>query len=140
MTSLGKKRLLHRWMVSLGIYYAKMLETREDGFYVFDLLDGIKTSHAGFSYGPTQDIAIAFHIESSEKQAWSAQPMSMLDNGALAFVSTCLDRQASWKTMYGPMFFSSDAHTRTAIDIANFSWEKLAIDLDLAGEMAVWTV
>lgn len=129
MTMREKTKILVKWMDKIGVFYATLDFIAEDDYYAIDLLDRTRTSYAGFCYSGKDNLVI-FKTPVSEKFA-SWFPDITIKQAAREIVQV-LDNQSKWSFCDGDIFFSSSPG-RHWIDLHNFSWERIAIDLDLHG-------
>jgi len=128
MTMHEKTKILVKWMNKIGVFYATLDFIAEDDYYTIDLLDSTRTSYAGFCYSGKGTL-VAFKMPFSEKVA-SWFPDVTIKQAAREIVQT-LDDQSKWCFGDGDIFFSSSGPGRLWIDLHNFSWEQVAINLDL---------
>ena len=138
MKKTEKKRLLKKWMKRFGICYVTINTSRakDGGYCVFDFLDKTMTSLVGFCYGGIHNL-VAFPFSYEEMQKWHPH-LSASDSHALSFIVDCLDNKKSWTFEDGTFFFFCTMHhSRLAIDLAGFSWETMAINLDLTDESSI---
>lgn len=128
---LGEKaKILAKWLNKSGVFYATLDFIAEDDYYAIDLLDRTRTSYAGFCYSG-RDTLVTFEMPFSEKVA-SWFPDLTIKQAAREIVKV-LDDQSKWSFWDGDIFFSSPSPGRLGIDLHNFSWERVAIELNLEG-------
>ena len=130
MTMREKTKILVKWMNKIGVFYATLDLIAEDDYYTIDLLDHTKTSYAGFCCSGKDNLVI-FKMPFYEKVAFWF-PDITIEQAAREIVRV-LDDQSKWCFCAGDIFFSSLSPERLGIDLHNFSWEQIAIDLDLHG-------
>lgn len=131
MTMHEKTEILVKWMNNIGVFYATLDFIAEDDYYAIDLLDCTRTSYAGFCYSG-RDTLIIFKMPFNKKVA-SWFPDLTIKQAAREIVQI-LDAQCNWSFCDGDIFFSSSGPGRLWIDLHNFSWEQVAINLDLYGK------
>ena len=130
MTMHEKTKILVKWLKKSGVFYATLDFIAEDDYYAIDLLDHTRTSYAGFCYSG-KDTLVVFKMSFSERVA-SWFPDLTIKQAAREIVQA-LDDQARWSFYDGDIFFSSPSPGRLGIDLHNFSWEQIAIELNLEG-------
>lgn len=128
MKMLEKKRLLKRWMKRFGISYVTIVWHKE-GLCAFDFLDETMTSYASFCCGGINNL-VEFPISYNDLYLWDPY-VSSSDPDALGILVECLDNKQLWRIEQDVMFFCG-SHPRIAIDLLGFSWETMAINLDLS--------
>ena len=128
MKKTEKKRLLKRWMEGFGVFYVTVVWNNVK-FYAFDLLDETMTSYASFCYGGIDNL-VEFPISYNNLYLWDPY-VSSSDPDALGILVECLDNKQLWHIEQDVMFFCG-SHPRIAIDLLGFSWETIAINLDLS--------
>ena len=134
MNTAQKKILLQRFFSAWGIcsitaYYVHDIRTA--GTFTFDLLDSSRSSHAGFCNGSKNE-AISFLLPYEFRK--KLRPWAPVDDPyVLECLVKLLDKKDKWKSYDGTMFFNG-MRPRIAIDLHGFSWETLAINLDLMAE------
>ena len=126
-----KAEILAKWLNKSGVFYATLDFIAEDDYYAIDLLDSTRTGYAGFCYSG-KDTLVAFKMPFSEKVA-SWFPDATIKQVARE-IAQVLDDQSKWSFCNGDIFFLPPINGRVGIDLHNFSWERIAIELDLGGE------
>lgn len=129
MTLSEKAEILAKWLNKSGVFYTTLDFIAEDDYYAIDLLDRTRTSYAGFCYSG-KDTLVIFKMPFSKKVA-SWFPDLTIKQAAREIVQI-LDDQSKWSFCDGDIFFSSSPG-RLWIDLHNFSWERIAIELNLEG-------
>lgn len=127
MPSNEKVEILVKWLKKRGVFYATLNFIAEDDYYAIDLLDRTLTSYAGFCYSG-KDTLVTFKI----KKVASWFPDRTIKQAAREIVQV-LDDRSKWCFGDGDIFFSSPSPERLGIDLHNFSWERIAIELNLEG-------
>ena len=126
-----KKILLQRFFSAWGICSITAYYVHDTGAFAFDLLDSSHSSYAGFCNSSTNE-AISFPLPYEfRKTLRSCVPVN--DPYVLECLVKLLDKKDKWKSYDGTMFFNG-MHPRMAIDLHGFSWETLAVNLDLMVE------
>ena len=130
MTIYEKTKTLVKWLKKSGVFYATLDFSAEDDYYAIDFLDHNQTSYAGFCYSG-KDTLVTFKMPFSEK-VLSWFPNITIKQVAREIVQI-VDDQSKWSFYDGDIFFSSSSPRRLGIDLHNFSWEQIAIELNLEG-------
>lgn len=130
MTMHEKTKILVKWLKKSGVFYATLDFVAEDDYYSIDLLDRTQTSYAGFCYSGKGTL-VAFKMPFSKRVA-SWFPDLTIKQAAREIVQA-LDDRSKWCFGDGDIFFSSPSPERLGIDLHNFSWERIAIELNLEG-------
>ncbi len=127
MTLGEKAKILAKWLNKIGVFYATLDFIAEDDYYAIDLLDHTRTSYAGFCYSGKGTL-VTFKMPFSA--SWF--PDLAIKQAAREIVQI-LDDQSKWSFCDGDIFFSPPINGRVGIDLHNFSWERIAIELNLEG-------
>lgn len=122
-----KKSILLRWMSAFNVYYVTQNSICGEDFWMMDLLDESCTSLAGFCYGGVAN-GVAFKLPEGRRD-WLVPCIQVDDPIAIGLMVEALDNRHNWHLFGSNLFFRE----RIAIDLEDFSWETIAINVDLLG-------